>query len=94
MAAEPLIRSQVHFEGHVQGVGFRFSTQSAARGYDVAGYVQNLPDGRVKLVAEGSRAEIDRFLADVSCRMERHIQDQVRVDSTATGEFTSFTVRQ
>jgi acylphosphatase len=93
MAAEPPIRSELHIEGQVQGVGFRYTAQSTARGYDVAGYVQNLPDGRVKLVAEGARAEIDRFLADLGRRMEGYIQDQVRVDSSATGEFSGFRVR-
>jgi acylphosphatase len=94
MAAESVIRSEVLFEGHVQGVGFRYTAQSAAHGYDVAGYVQNLPDGRVKLVAEGSKGEIDRFLADLGRRMEGHIHNQARTDVAATGEFTRFSIRQ
>jgi acylphosphatase len=93
MAAEPVIRSEVIFQGHVQGVGFRYTTQTTAQSYDVVGYVQNLPDGRVKLVAEGSTAEIDRFLADLGRRMEGHIQSQSRTDLAATGEFLRFSVR-
>ena len=49
----PRERRRVVFSGRVQGVGFRFTCQSLARGFDVAGYVRNLADGRVELVAEG-----------------------------------------
>ena len=34
------------FEGHVQGVGFRYQTVGVAKGFDVTGYVQNITDGR------------------------------------------------
>ena len=37
----------VFFEGRVQGVGFRWTVKNLARGYDVIGWVKNLPDGRV-----------------------------------------------
>ena len=93
MAPESTLRTEVLFEGRVQGVGFRYTAQSIAKGYDVVGYVQNLPDGRVKLVAEGARHQIDRFLDDLAGRMEDHIQDQHRSDGPATGEFSQFGVR-
>jgi acylphosphatase len=93
MAAEPLIRAEVHFEGHVQGVGFRFTAQATAGRYAIVGYVRNLPDGRVELVVEGEKGEIDRFLADLSRRMEGHIQRQHRTDLPATREFTRFSVQ-
>ena len=43
----------MYFSGHVQGVGFRYTTRSVASRFAVTGYVRNLPDGRVELVAEG-----------------------------------------
>jgi acylphosphatase len=43
-------RREVHYSGHVQGVGFRYTTRSIARGYEVTGFVQNLEDGRVSRV--------------------------------------------
>lgn len=55
-------RIHVFYEGRVQGVGFRYSTKVVARGFDVSGWVRNLPDGRVEMVAEGERAELDAFL--------------------------------
>ena len=51
----------VLYSGHVQGVGFRYTTKTVATGFDITGMVRNLSDGRVELVAEGSRAELDAF---------------------------------
>lgn len=54
-------RLQVYYAGSVQGVGFRYTVKSLATGFDVTGMVKNLPDGRVELVAEGSREELGAF---------------------------------
>ena len=64
----------VIFSGHVQGVGFRFTTRQVAQEYEVAGYVQNLADGRVRLEAEGAEAEVEAFLGAVEERMHGHIR--------------------
>ena len=48
---------RVLFQGHVQGVGFRYATHGLAQRFAVAGYVRNLADGRVELVAEGLEAK-------------------------------------
>ena len=55
-------RVLAHFEGHVQGVGFRQGTRQVAAGYEVTGTVRNLPDGRVELCAEGEEEEVRAFL--------------------------------
>ena len=77
----------------MQGVGFRYTAHSIARGYKVAGYVRNLPDGRVELVAEGEPREIDAFLRDVRERFFNHIRDEQRDSGPATGEFSEFTIQ-
>jgi acylphosphatase len=94
MSANPgHLRKCVLYEGHVQGVGFRFTTQSIAKRYDVTGFVRNLPDGRVELVAEGEKHELVAFLDDVRERMVRYIRDE-RVDTlSASGEFAGFEIR-
>lgn len=51
----------VTVSGQVQGVGFRFTTRRLAQKFDVSGYVMNLPDGRVRMEAEGREAELDAF---------------------------------
>ncbi len=54
-------RLHIWYSGHVQGVGFRYSVRSVAQGYEVSGLVRNLLDGRVELVAEGTRDELEAF---------------------------------
>ena len=59
-------RVTVLYSGRVQGVGFRASVRHLACGYDVTGSVRNLADGRVELIAEGPRAELQDFLQSIS----------------------------
>lgn len=82
------------FEGHVQGVGFRFTTVEIARNYEVTGFVQNMMDGSVKLVAEGIEDDLSRLLRDMR---EAHIYRYVRNEDIrwqdGTGEFDGFSIR-
>jgi acylphosphatase len=61
-----MISLQVFYEGHVQGVGFRFIVRHIAKGFDVTGWVRNLPDGRVELQVTGDEAEVRAFLDGVA----------------------------
>jgi acylphosphatase len=54
-------RLQVIYSGRVQGVGFRYTAKTTARGFDVTGTVRNLSDGMVELIAEGTRPELEAF---------------------------------
>ena len=53
---------EVYFSGRVQGVNFRYNLSRKARELGLAGYVQNLEDGRVKAVIEGSEQRIQELL--------------------------------
>ena len=52
---------QIFYSGRVQGVGFRYTVKQIASGYEVIGWVRNLPDGRVELLAGGEAGELDAF---------------------------------
>lgn len=86
------IRRQVLYSGRVQGVGFRFTTFDVARRFEVTGYVRNLPDGRVELVAEGEAGELDRFGSAVSDAMGGLIRETEVTDAQAQGEFDGFNI--
>ena len=86
-------RWNIHFTGHVQGVGFRYNTQQLTRDLAVTGFVRNLVDGRVEVVAEGSAADLASFRTKIEHAMSGHIQE-VQVDRRmATGEFSAFEIR-
>jgi acylphosphatase len=89
-----LQRRIVHFQGRVQGVGFRYTTRQIAADFQVTGFVENLPDGRVRLVCEGSPDELERFVQEISTQMDGYIaQVQTSVEA-ASGEFQGFGVRR
>jgi acylphosphatase len=54
---------QLKIYGHVQGVGFRYATKINAQKHNVTGYVKNLPDGSVYVVATGDQAQLAGFIS-------------------------------
>lgn len=86
-------RMQIFYSGHVQGVGFRYNARSVAAGYDVTGTVRNLPDGRVELLAEGERAELEAFRQGIrDSGLESCIRDEAVTWSEARGGFRGFEI--
>jgi acylphosphatase len=86
-------RRDVCYSGRVQGVGFRYTVRELAGGFDVKGYVKNLPDGRVQLVLEGAPDEVQGLLNAVRAEMRRHITSVEETCSPATGRFQGFEIR-
>ena len=89
----PTVCKRALYSGRVQGVGFRYTAQALARGRPVAGYVRNLPDGRVELVAEGPAAAVDDFLATVAAHMAGYLADTTVEDRPPQGH-TGFEIRR
>jgi acylphosphatase len=76
--------------GRVQGVGFRWFTHDAAAAEGVHGWVRNLADGGVEVVAEGDAASVDRLEAAVrrgppSARVERFDVEDLAPQGRTTG---------
>ena len=88
-----LTRKLIFFSGRVQGVGFRYTTQRLARSHPVTGYVRNLPDGRVELVAEGQPTNLNRFVSDVRSTLSDHIQHCDIHELDGVGDFDGFEIR-
>jgi acylphosphatase len=89
----PRQRWTLHFSGRVQGVGFRASSEHIAAGFAVTGYVRNLSDGRVELVAEGTATELRGFLDELRVRLGQYIREQTQTVDAASGEWDAFAVR-
>jgi len=86
-------RLHAYYDGSVQGVGFRYTAQRSAGAMGLAGWIKNLPDGRVEVILEGKEADIKKFLQKIESVFSRYIKDVDTEWSEATGEFSGFDIR-
>lgn len=87
------VRVEISVFGIVQGVGFRYFTRSYARKLNINGFVENMPDGSVHIVAEGDKKAIEDFIEIVKKGPYGARVDRVEVEfSTPTNEFVDFEV--
>ncbi len=89
-----MVRVTSFLTGRVQGVGMRYAVHDLSRQFAVRGFVQNLQDGRVQIVAEGDRDEIDRFLNRLREVAPGAIHSLDSFASTPTGEYSRFEIRR
>ncbi len=88
-------RATIYYSGRMQGVGFRYSVRILVNGFEVTGTVRNLEDGRVELIAEGARAELEGLLEAVrQSDVGRFIRQEQLGWTEAKNEFRSFEITQ
>ena len=92
-AANEVQHETVLWSGRVQGVGFRYTTLQLAREFDVSGYVQNLPDGRVRVEVEGNAPEVNDFIGAIEERMHGFVRTVERTSQRRAPQFAGFTIR-
>ena len=93
-ASDGVVRLEATVRGRVQGVGFRYFVMRRAHALDLAGWVANVADGAVRLVAEGSPASLDDLEEDLHRGPTGAIVDRVdAVRMPGTGEFPGFGIR-
>ncbi len=81
------------YSGRVQGVGFRYVTKTVATGFEVTGIVRNLTDGRVELMAEGSKEELEAFLAAIrASELGGLIREEQACWGESKNEFRGFAI--
>jgi acylphosphatase len=86
-------RLKILYSGRVQGVGFRYTVKSVAAGFEIAGTVRNLPDGRVELAAEGAREELEAFGEAIrGSELAGFIRDENVSWDNAQNEFRGFEI--
>lgn len=89
---EPSFFLIAHFSGHVQGVGFRYSTFQLAKGFEVTGFVKNLADGRVELQIEGQEQECRGMVAAVEDELDAYVRKTELSDGTRPKAFKAFRI--
>jgi acylphosphatase len=87
------IRRRVLISGLVQGVWFRQTTAEVSRRAGLAGWVRNLPDGRVEAVFEGEQASVESVIAWCHRGPSGARVDAVEIHHEELAGGTSFTVR-
>lgn len=89
-----MIARKIIYTGRVQGVGFRYSVQQLAAGFDVLGYVKNLPDGTVELLLQGEAGEVEAMQAAI---LQSHLKGHIRkfdvADLKSDPALTGFRIR-
>jgi acylphosphatase len=89
---KPMKATLVRYSGNVQGVGFRATAVMIARDHPVVGYVKNLSDGRVELLAEGAPDAVEKFLKAVREHWNDDISKEEAEDRKPTGAYKKFEI--
>ncbi len=94
MSENELYRLHAYVKGRVQGVSFRYFVLQSAEGLDLTGWVRNLRDGRVEVLAEGAHEDLSRLLAALrKGPISADVRDVDVEFKEGKGEFEGFRVR-
>ncbi len=90
-----LKRVSIYYSGRVQGVGFRFTAERIALDIkNIVGWVKNLPDGRVEVVAEAEEDTLNFFIGEIrSGIMKRYIKREDIIWMSPEGGMDDFIIR-
>jgi acylphosphatase len=87
-------RIHVWVSGVVQGVGFRYFTVRQARELGISGWVRNTPDGKVEIVAEGEKWQLEEFAKSLKVGPAHSSVTGIEVtEEKYQNEFEKFEVR-
>ena len=87
MAAKHII-----FTGTVQGVGFRFTAHRIANRHDLTGFVRNLPNGNVEMLAQGQSEDIDNCIQDIKESFGGYIRETQIEEIPPDPRYTNFKI--
>ena len=85
---------RVIFRGRVQGVGFRWTSNRIAKRFAVTGYVKNLADGTVELVAHGTSEAVLGLIRAIQESFDAQITDRVDDRVESDEQFDGFEIRR
>ncbi len=85
-----MIRCEILFRGRVQGVGFRYTARDFAEELGIVGWVKNLPDGSVQMMAEGEDLAVENLIKKLEAYFP--VRDKTVIRSQARGDFFDFEI--
>jgi acylphosphatase len=84
---------RVVYQGRVQGVGFRWTTNRIARSLRVSGHVRNCADGTVELLAQGPPDQVDALLDEIAAVMAGNIEGADVSEESVQADLSGFSIR-
>ncbi|MFH1614688.1 MAG: acylphosphatase [Planctomycetota bacterium] len=87
-----IIAKRILFSGRVQGVGFRFTACRIARRRNLSGFVRNLHDGRVEMLAQGAPTDIENCLREITEAFGGYIKQTDIQAEPEDPEYSSFEI--
>ncbi len=70
-----IVAQHIIFSGHVQGVGFRYTALRIAGRYNITGFVKNLPNGTVEMLAQGPQPDVEGCINDIKDYFSGYLRD-------------------
>ena len=92
MRENPSALAHIFYAGRVQGVGFRFTVQRMAKKNGLKGWVKNLSDGRVEVLVEGAKHDIEILCDDLDEHFKGYIRSKEIDFSAALNAFDDFRI--
>jgi acylphosphatase len=91
--AREVVRAHIFISGHVQGIGFRWWVRRLAQDLQLSGWVRNLSDGRVEVIAEGEKKKLTKLIELIKKGPEFSKVDEVGVSwKKSSGDFEKFEI--
>lgn len=87
-----MVAKHIIFIGRVQGVGFRFTAHRMASRYRLAGFVRNLRDGTVEMLAQGPAEDIEDCVQDIKEAMAGYVRETVIDEVPLDPKYTDFRI--
>jgi len=89
-----LHRAEITVHGDVQTVGYRYAVKRVATKLKIQGYIQNMPDGTIKIVAEAPKNTITKFIKEIQIKEPPIIVERIDTKyAKSTGKFKFFTIK-
>jgi acylphosphatase len=87
-----MVAKHIIFMGRVQGVGFRFTAHRMASRHQLTGFVRNLRDGTVEMLAQGPAEDIEDCVLDIKEAMAGYVRETVIDDIPPDSKYTDFRI--
>ncbi len=88
------MRTRILYFGRVQGVGFRWNVAEIVKSFELTGLVQNLTDGSVEVVLEGTGSEIKKASFAIDRKMKGYWTNKEMESKEGEAHFSDFSIER